>query len=89
MSNTVTIYTFALPVRPLCVNLFHFVDYHCSLFITRLQGGELFDYLIEKEYLSEKDATCYVWELLEIINYLHQQQICHLDLKVGMQNEIA
>lgn len=71
------------------VDLFHPVDCHCTVSIRRLLGGELFDYLIEKEYLSEKDATCYVRELLEIMNYLHQKQICHLDLKVGMQKEIA
>lgn len=69
------------------VNLFRPVDCHCSMTICSLLGGELFDYLIEKEYLSEKDATCYVWELLEIMNYLHQKQICHLDLKVGMQKD--
>ena len=67
------------------MSLFHTVGSHLSMTICRLLGGELFDYLIEKEYLSEKDATCYVWELLEIMNYLHQQHICHLDLKVGMR----
>lgn len=51
------------------------------LLLELLKGGELFDYLIEKEYLSEKDAICYTTELLEGVQHLHQNSICHLDLK--------
>ncbi len=48
----------------------------------RLNGGELFEYVVEKDYLDEKEATIYTTQLLSAINYFHQKKIVHLDLKV-------
>ena len=68
-----------IPSDSVCSHVLHWC---VSLLLCRLKGGELFDYLIEKEYLSEKDAICYTTELLEGVQHLHQNSICHLDLKV-------
>ena len=49
----------------------------------RLNGGELFDYVLEKEYLNEKEASYYMRQILSAIDYFHKKNIVHLDLKVS------
>ena len=49
----------------------------------RLNGGELFDYVLEKEYLDEKEATYYMKQLLGAVSFFHQKKIVHMDLKVS------
>ncbi|XP_072520453.1 death-associated protein kinase 1 isoform X3 [Salminus brasiliensis] len=44
-------------------------------------GGELFDFLAEKESLSEEEATEFLKQILDGVNYLHSKQIAHFDLK--------
>ena len=48
----------------------------------RLNGGELFDYVIEKDYLDEAEATYYMKQILAGLAYVHKKNIVHLDLKV-------
>lgn len=45
-------------------------------------GGELFDFLAEKESLSEEEATQFLKQILDGVSYLHSKQIAHFDLKV-------
>lgn len=45
-------------------------------------GGELFDFLAEKESLSEEEATQFLKQILDGVFYLHSKQIAHFDLKV-------
>ena len=48
-----------------------------------IAGGELFDRVIEDEFvLSEKACCIFTKQILEGISYIHRQQIIHLDLKV-------
>ncbi|PIO36827.1 hypothetical protein AB205_0120630 [Aquarana catesbeiana] len=44
-------------------------------------GGELFDFLAEKESLSEEEATEFLKQILNGVNYLHSLHIAHFDLK--------
>ncbi|XP_059406195.1 death-associated protein kinase 1-like isoform X2 [Carassius carassius] len=44
-------------------------------------GGELFDFLAEKESLSEEEATEFLKQILDGVSYLHSKQIAHFDLK--------
>ena len=47
-------------------------------------GGELFDRVIEDEFvLTEKACIAFMKQILEGIAYMHKEQIIHLDLKVG------
>lgn len=46
-----------------------------------LHGGELFDYVIEKDYLDEAEAVYYMTQILEGLDYMHKKNIVHLDLK--------
>lgn len=53
-----------------------------------MAGGELFDFLAEKEYLSEPEAIVFMNQILEGMNYLHTKNIAHFDLKVRMTKRI-
>uniref|UniRef100_A0A8C9YW45 phosphorylase kinase n=1 Tax=Sander lucioperca TaxID=283035 RepID=A0A8C9YW45_SANLU len=47
----------------------------------RMKRGELFDYLTEKVTLSEKETRKIMRALLEVVQFLHNQNIVHRDLK--------
>jgi serine/threonine protein kinase len=44
-------------------------------------GGELFERIIEKEYFNEQYAAVVFKQILEAINYCHNNGVCHRDLK--------
>jgi len=45
-------------------------------------GGELFDRVIEDEFvLTERACSCFCRQILEGVAYMHNHQIIHLDLK--------
>ncbi|KAL7671798.1 hypothetical protein ACOME3_006701 [Neoechinorhynchus agilis] len=43
--------------------------------------GELFDYVSERDYLSEEDAALFIFQILQALDYIHKHRIVHLDLK--------
>ena len=49
---------------------------------SRLNGGELFDYVVEKDFLEEAEAVYYMKQILEGLDFCHKLNIVHLDLKV-------
>lgn len=54
----------------------------CFPCVLSVAGGELFDFLAEKESLSEEEATEFLKQILDGVNYLHSKHIAHFDLKV-------
>jgi len=46
-----------------------------------VNGGELFDKIVDKGSYSEKDACKVVYKVLDAIQYLHSMNIAHRDLK--------
>lgn len=44
-------------------------------------GGELFEKVVEDEFISEIEVSYYMKQILEGIQHMHQQEILHLDLK--------
>lgn len=46
-----------------------------------IAGGELFERIVAKEYLEEKEAVEYLHQLLEGLQHMHSKNIVHLDIK--------
>ncbi|XP_065509750.1 death-associated protein kinase 2-like isoform X2 [Caloenas nicobarica] len=51
------------------------------LVLELIAGGELFDFIAEKEMLSEEEAIEFLGQILRGVRYLHSCRIAHLDLK--------
>lgn len=45
-------------------------------------GGELFDLVVEKGHLSEREARRYFAQIIDAVSFCHSQGIVHRDLKV-------
>ncbi|CAK8696663.1 unnamed protein product [Clavelina lepadiformis] len=51
------------------------------LMLEMVAGGELFDFLSEKDYLSEAETIDFITQILSGMDYLHDRNIAHFDLK--------
>mmetsp|Transcript_47483 Transcript_47483/g.113962 ORF Transcript_47483/g.113962 Transcript_47483/m.113962 type:complete len:546 (-) Transcript_47483:199-1836(-) len=47
-----------------------------------MEGGELFDRVMEQKRFSERDAADAIWQMLLALNYIHSHGIVHRDLKL-------
>ena len=45
------------------------------------EGGELFDYIVEKERLDEFESSIFFYQLINALDYIHSKGIAHRDLK--------
>ena len=52
-------------------------------YVFRVSGGELFDYLSERDTVSEDEAVAFLKQILCGVAHLHSRDIVHLDLKVS------
>lgn len=51
--------------------------------LSRINGGELFDRIVEKGSYTERDASNLIKQILEAVDYMHSQGVVHRDLKVS------
>ncbi len=56
-------------------------DTDLFLIMEYIEGGELFDYLVSKGLLHEREAVEFFKQLISAVNYCHSFNICHRDLK--------
>lgn len=48
-------------------------------------NGEIFDLISTKKRLSEEDARFKFWQIISAVDYLHNMNIVHRDLKVRFE----
>ncbi|XP_070543230.1 death-associated protein kinase 1-like isoform X2 [Ptychodera flava] len=51
------------------------------LILELVAGGELFEFLAEKDHVTEEEAALFTKQMLEGVRHLHDKNIVHLDLK--------
>ncbi|KAI3356562.1 hypothetical protein L3Q82_017760 [Scortum barcoo] len=56
-------------------------DHEIVLMLEYAAGGEIFDHCVSEELLPEAQITRLIKQTLEGVNYLHQSNLVHLDLK--------
>ena len=52
-----------------------------------MKGGELFDFISEKERLSEEEASDFIQQILLGVKHMHTKHIAHLDLKARIHTQ--
>lgn len=43
--------------------------------------GSLWHRVVQQRHLNEETALCYIRQMADALDYIHRQQICHLDVK--------
>eukprot|EP01137_Pigoraptor_chileana_P017011 Opistho-2@74453 len=70
--------------HPNVVRLFEVIetDEEIVLVLELLPGGELFDYIVARHRLNEKEARKFIRQMISAIHYCHKNGIVHRDLKL-------
>ena len=65
------------------IQLYEIIEtsYAIYMIMEYAEGGELFDYIVSKGRLSEKEAAFLFYQLIVGIEFLHERKIAHRDLK--------
>ena len=72
--------------HPKLINLHDAFDekHEMVLILEYLSGGELFDRIAQEDYkMSEAEVIKYIKQVCEGLEHMHENNIVHLDIKVG------
>ena len=69
--------------HPTIVQLYEIIETDKELYLIMeyARGGELFEYIVNRKRVREKEACKFLHQILSGVNYLHNLGICHRDLK--------
>lgn len=69
--------------HPTIVKIFEYFEDHKRVYIVleKCDGGELFEEIFKRKYLSENIAALILKQLFSVVAYLHDKQIVHRDIK--------
>ncbi|EFO64541.1 Kinase, CAMK CAMKL [Giardia lamblia P15] len=55
---------------------------HIYLVTEYVDNGELFNYVVQKQKLSEEEACKYFHQIVSALSYCHSRKVCHRDMKL-------
>jgi len=66
-----------------CIRLLEVIDTPQQIFLMTefLDGGEIFDYIVKRSRLAENEASVFLGQILDGLEYLHKNHVIHRDLK--------
>ena len=69
--------------HPNIIKIYEVIENDSSFFIIMEYaiGGELFNYIVLKEKLSEKETSFFFYQIIQGLHYIHLKKICHRDIK--------
>ena len=69
--------------HPNIIQLYEILENPTELYLIMeyASGGELFDYIVEKQRVKEKEACKFFQQIIDGVEYLHKLNIVHRDLK--------
>ena len=63
------------------VPILYILNEQIFMVLEYVPNGELFDYILKNNRLSEEEARKFFRQLITGIKYIHDQNICHRDIK--------
>ncbi|UKK02962.2 serine/threonine kinase [Theileria orientalis] len=69
--------------HPNIIHLYDLIDTPDTVFLIMeyVDGGELFDYVLQRNKLGEVDAIRIFRQIISAVNFCHKRMLCHRDLK--------
>ena len=69
--------------HPNIIQIYEVIESSSSFFIVMeyAPGGELFNYIVEKEKLTEEESSFYLYQIIQGVKEIHKKKICHRDIK--------